>query len=139
MEAFHLLSRGGATFDKQRFKSDVKLFSVCFYSHNRLLVLKYSRDRRMKKPRARVLRRVNSPMNWTSSSTRLLGLRNANPRQRVTQRRRDTRGKIASTMVEIPTPRIRMMVPATLAQSRVLPPQCLDTESPRRGGTFQNV
>ncbi|KAI9460147.1 P-loop containing nucleoside triphosphate hydrolase protein [Lactarius psammicola] len=26
MEAFHLLSRGGATFDKQRFKSDVKLF-----------------------------------------------------------------------------------------------------------------
>jgi hypothetical protein len=28
MEAFHLLSRGGVTFDKQRFKSDVKLFKV---------------------------------------------------------------------------------------------------------------
>lgn len=28
MEAFHLLSRGGVNFDKQRFKSDVKLFSV---------------------------------------------------------------------------------------------------------------
>ncbi|KAI0294829.1 P-loop containing nucleoside triphosphate hydrolase protein [Russula brevipes] len=27
MEVFHLLSRGGVTFDKQRFKSDVKLFS----------------------------------------------------------------------------------------------------------------
>lgn len=27
MEAFHLLSRGGATFDKQRFKNEVKLFS----------------------------------------------------------------------------------------------------------------
>lgn len=27
MEAFHLLSRGGAAFDKQRFRSDVKLFS----------------------------------------------------------------------------------------------------------------
>jgi hypothetical protein len=32
MEAFHLLSRG-ANFDKQRFKSDVKLLSVCFYLH----------------------------------------------------------------------------------------------------------
>lgn len=29
MEAFHLLSRGGAKFDKQRFKSDVSLFTVC--------------------------------------------------------------------------------------------------------------
>jgi len=28
MEAFHLLSRGGVNFDKQRFKSDVKLFRV---------------------------------------------------------------------------------------------------------------
>ena len=28
MEAFHLLSRGGVNFDKQRFKRDVKLFSV---------------------------------------------------------------------------------------------------------------
>src|SRR5882757_3328484 len=28
MEAFHLLSRGGVKFDKQKFKSDVKLFSV---------------------------------------------------------------------------------------------------------------
>jgi len=28
MEAFHLLSRGGVNFDKQRFKGDVKLFSV---------------------------------------------------------------------------------------------------------------
>ncbi len=31
MEAFHLLSRGGVNFDKQRFKSDVKLFSVRLY------------------------------------------------------------------------------------------------------------
>lgn len=30
MEAFHLLSRG-ATFDKKKFKSDVKLLNVCFY------------------------------------------------------------------------------------------------------------
>jgi len=28
MEAFQLLSRGGACFDKQRFKSDVQLFTV---------------------------------------------------------------------------------------------------------------
>lgn len=28
MEAFHLLSRGGVNFDKQRFKGDVKLFRV---------------------------------------------------------------------------------------------------------------
>ena len=28
MEAFQLLSRGGARFDKQRFKSDVQLFAV---------------------------------------------------------------------------------------------------------------
>lgn len=28
MEAFHLLSRGGVNFDKQKFKGDVKLFSV---------------------------------------------------------------------------------------------------------------
>jgi len=28
METFHLLSRGGVNFDKQRFKSDVKLFCV---------------------------------------------------------------------------------------------------------------
>ena len=28
MEAFHLLSRGGVNFDKQRFKSEVKLFRV---------------------------------------------------------------------------------------------------------------
>jgi hypothetical protein len=28
MEAFHLLSRGGVNFDKQRFESDVKLFRV---------------------------------------------------------------------------------------------------------------
>jgi ATP-dependent RNA helicase DDX52/ROK1 len=28
MEAFQLLSRGGARFDKQRFKSDVQLFTV---------------------------------------------------------------------------------------------------------------
>lgn len=33
MEAFQLLSRGGACFDKQRFKSDVQLFNVriCIY------------------------------------------------------------------------------------------------------------
>ena len=31
MEAFHLLSRGGVNFDKQRFKSDVRLFNVRFY------------------------------------------------------------------------------------------------------------
>lgn len=29
MEAFHLLSRGGAKFDKQKFKSDVQRFDVC--------------------------------------------------------------------------------------------------------------
>lgn len=28
MEAFQLLSRGGARFDKHRFKSDVQLFTV---------------------------------------------------------------------------------------------------------------
>lgn len=28
MEAFHLLSRGGAVFDKKKFKSDVQLFNV---------------------------------------------------------------------------------------------------------------
>ena len=28
MEAFHLLSRGGAKFDKQKFKGDVELFNV---------------------------------------------------------------------------------------------------------------
>lgn len=28
MEAFQLLSRGGARFNKQRFKSDVQLFTV---------------------------------------------------------------------------------------------------------------
>ena len=33
MEAFHLLSRGGVNFDKRRFKTDVKLFSVSFYLH----------------------------------------------------------------------------------------------------------
>jgi ATP-dependent RNA helicase DDX52/ROK1 len=33
MEAFHLLSRGGVNFDKNKFKSDVKLFSVRFYLH----------------------------------------------------------------------------------------------------------
>lgn len=30
MEAFHLLSRGGAKFDKHRFKDDVRLFNVRF-------------------------------------------------------------------------------------------------------------
>ena len=30
MEAFQLLSRGGVRFNKERFKSDVQLFSVCF-------------------------------------------------------------------------------------------------------------
>lgn len=29
MEAFHLLSRGGAKFDKSRYKSEVDLFNVC--------------------------------------------------------------------------------------------------------------
>lgn len=29
MEAFQLLSRGGARFNKHRFKSDVQLFTVC--------------------------------------------------------------------------------------------------------------
>lgn len=28
MEAFHLLSRGGAQFDKKRFKNDVQFFEV---------------------------------------------------------------------------------------------------------------
>lgn len=28
MEAFHLLSRGGAKFDKRRFKNDIQLFAV---------------------------------------------------------------------------------------------------------------
>jgi len=32
MQAFHLLSRGGVNFDKQKFKSDVKLFSVGLHS-----------------------------------------------------------------------------------------------------------
>lgn len=38
MEAFQLLSRGGTRFDKQRFKSDVQLFTVSSsYDGGRLL------------------------------------------------------------------------------------------------------
>ncbi|KAI0307472.1 P-loop containing nucleoside triphosphate hydrolase protein [Multifurca ochricompacta] len=33
MEAFHLLSRGGVNFDKQRFESDVKLFNGSSHKH----------------------------------------------------------------------------------------------------------
>lgn len=54
MEAFHVLSRGGACFDKQRFRSDVQLFNkVCAYSlhsnfHQSPLVKKTNHDGKKK-------------------------------------------------------------------------------------------
>lgn len=81
MEAFHLLSRGGVNFDKQRFKGDVGLFSVRIIHSNRFLLLRFSRGLLILTPRVKNevdLRMASCPLNLTFSNTQWRGLRNAN-------------------------------------------------------------
>ena len=100
MEAFHLLSRGGAKFDKQKFKGDVELFNV---SNPRavLQALKTKRclfrERKLnnqKPPHLVVLSKANCRQNLTSSSTPqavLLSARLLSKALRQTKRERNAR------------------------------------------------
>lgn len=70
MEAFHVLSRGGVRFDKQRFKSDVQLFSnkVCAPTFAfKFSLIKIIRKEKMKKRRRLFLMHNFLPSSTSSS------------------------------------------------------------------------
>ena len=53
MEAFQLLARGGAKFDKKRFQDDVKLFDVSSCEYNSSSMVDFCCGRKQSKTRAR--------------------------------------------------------------------------------------
>ena len=64
MEAFQLLARGGAKFDKKRFQGDVKLFDVSYSMYDGSFCVDFCHGRKQSKTRGRQLRglsKENSP------------------------------------------------------------------------------
>ena len=53
MEAFQLLARGGAKFDKKRFQDDVKLFDVSYANYDTSFCVDFCYGRKQSKTRGR--------------------------------------------------------------------------------------
>jgi hypothetical protein len=83
MEAFQLLSRGGA-FDKQRFKNDVQLFNVCAATlpvDHLLDIIRSRRNRSMSAAQKSMV--ANCPRSLISSSTQRAGQTNGRRRSKI--------------------------------------------------------
>lgn len=133
MEAFHLLSRGGVNFDKQRFKGDVKLFNVCFIYSSRSPLLRFSSGLLIMTPRLKTevdLRTASFPLSLTFSNTQWRGLRNANLPglvEKVMQGRRGT-GRKTWLALRTPMQKLKQTVTAVLLPSPATTLHYPDTE-----------
>ena len=149
MEAFHILSRGGVNFDKQRFKGDVKLFRVRLtrFTQVDFFPSNFSRELLIMMPRVekkRHSRMASCPLSLIFSNMQWRALRNASPlglMERITQRGGGTRRKIwpmAGAPTRRTTTTTRAMVTVALLLSATPTLECPNNESPPRETMFLN-